>query len=204
MACWSGADSSTPVRNADRGARGARHSVVMRPTRAALAILLTAVLTVPMPTAASVAPAPDRRDSTERTAAASLRDRVIALTNKKRANHGCNRVRRNDALSRAAQKHSRRMGDYYAAGHSLDASVEHRLPGEPTLRRRVNKAGYRNWVLLGENIAAGQPTARAVMRSWMGSEGHKANILNCRFKDIGVGLVWADGVPFWTQDFGRK
>ena len=179
----------------------------MRMRRAVLAVFVAAVLWAPTPTATSVAPAAERGDRVERTervTTASLRDRVIALTNKKRVNRGCNPVRRNAALSRAAQKHSRRMGDYYAAGHSLEDSVEHRLPGEPTLARRVTRAGYRNWVLVGENIAGGQPTARAVMQSWMGSDGHRRNILKCRFKHIGVGLVWSDGVPFWTQDFGRK
>ena len=55
-----------------------------------------------------------------------------------------------------------------------------------------------------ENIAAGQPTVTAVMDAWMASPGHKANILNCAYTDIGVGYaVNSSGTPYWTQDFGK-
>ena len=52
----------------------------------------------------------------------------------------------------------------------------------------------------GENIAQGQTSAQQVMTDWMNSSGHRANILNCQFTAIGVGLNtngW-----YWTQDFG--
>ena len=58
---------------------------------------------------------------------------------------------------------------------------------------------------MGENIAAGYPTPAAVMDAWMNSAGHRANILNCAFAEIGVGH--ATGGPFgayWTQDFGTR
>lgn len=56
----------------------------------------------------------------------------------------------------------------------------------------------------GENIAYGQPTAQAVMDAWMNSPGHRANILNSSYTQIGVGAV-ADnnGTIYWTQDFIR-
>lgn len=40
------------------------------------------------------------------------------------------------------------------------------------------------------------------MKAWMNSPGHKANILNCEFRTLGVGAYFADGGPWWTQDFG--
>lgn len=56
---------------------------------------------------------------------------------------------------------------------------------------------------LGENVAWGYPTAAAVMRGWMHSEGHRDNILNKRFHRIGLGLARAsDGTPYWVQNFG--
>ncbi|WP_234461014.1 CAP domain-containing protein, partial [Streptomyces sp. MBT51] len=42
----------------------------------------------------------------------------------------------------------------------------------------------------------------AVMESWMNSPGHRANILNCSFKEIGVGRQDSSGGPVWTQNFG--
>ena len=65
---------------------------------------------------------------------------------------------------------------------------------------RAKKAGITD--LGGENIARGQANAQLVMDSWMNSPGHKANILNCDFKTLGVGAHFASGGPWWTQDFG--
>ncbi len=57
--------------------------------------------------------------------------------------------------------------------------------------------------LVGENIASGYATARAVMRAWMHSPGHRANILRKGFRKIGLGLaVSSNGTRYWVQDFG--
>lgn len=66
---------------------------------------------------------------------------------------------------------------------------------------RITDAGYR-WSTYGENIAKGQRTPAAVMDSWMNSPGHRANILNCSFKELGVGVEDSPGGIVWTQDFG--
>ena len=42
------------------------------------------------------------------------------------------------------------------------------------------------------------------MDSWMNSSGHRANILNCSFKELGVGIEQGDGGPWWTQNFGAR
>ncbi len=56
----------------------------------------------------------------------------------------------------------------------------------------------------GENVARGQRDAADVMNSWMNSAGHRANILNCGFKAIGVGVAkGVDGTLVWGQLFGR-
>ncbi|WP_199833074.1 CAP domain-containing protein, partial [Streptomyces puniciscabiei] len=60
---------------------------------------------------------------------------------------------------------------------------------------------------LAENVAAGQATAAGVVKAWMKSPGHRARILNCSLKHVGVGYVKASGSaggPYWTQDFGAK
>ena len=57
----------------------------------------------------------------------------------------------------------------------------------------------------GENIAAGQSTPAAVMDAWMKSTGHRANILNCSSRAIGVGIGRGGSYgTYWTQDFGRE
>ncbi len=54
----------------------------------------------------------------------------------------------------------------------------------------------------GENIASGQRTAQAVVTAWMNSEGHRKNILNPNFTEIGVGYATkSNGTPYWTQMF---
>ncbi|MBO3740117.1 CAP domain-containing protein, partial [Actinoplanes flavus] len=54
-----------------------------------------------------------------------------------------------------------------------------------------------------ENIAYGYRTATDVVTGWMNSPGHRANILNCKSKTVGVGVAYAtDGTPYYTQDFG--
>ena len=141
-------------------------------------------------TAADLAPQP------ERAAPADVKRKVVLLTNKRRRANGCRPLKAVRALNVAAQGHSRRM----AAANELS----HKLPGEPNAGARLRRAGY-HWTMWGENIAYGQPTARAVVKAWMRSPGHRRNILTCRFRHIGVGLALSDsGAPYWTQDFGRR
>jgi uncharacterized protein YkwD len=66
-------------------------------------------------------------------------------------------------------------------------------------------AGYDIGHGWAENVAAGYRTARAVMTGWMNSAGHRANIVNCRYRAIGVGVARAgDGGLYWTQDLGGR
>jgi uncharacterized protein YkwD len=62
--------------------------------------------------------------------------------------------------------------------------------------------GYR-FHRAAENIAAGQPSPAAVVAAWMGSSGHRANIVDCRLTELGVGVaVGGSYRVYWTQDFG--
>jgi uncharacterized protein YkwD len=171
----------------------------MRKVLAALTVLTAALAVAPASTATS---APDV--GAERVTAPvdrlgtldAIRQRVVTLTNNRRRNHGCNNLSRNDALDRAAQTHTRKMANRN--------TLSHQLRGEASLGVRVRRAGY-NWSLLAENIAAGYTTPEAVVRGWMNSRGHRRNILNCRFRHIGVGYAVSDrGTPYWTQVFGRR
>jgi len=61
----------------------------------------------------------------------------------------------------------------------------------------------RTWRTGGENIACGQRTEAEVLRSWINSSGHRANILNRNFTHVGFGIaVAADGTVYWCVNFG--
>ncbi|MFJ4840255.1 sigma-70 family RNA polymerase sigma factor [Streptomyces sp. NPDC088746] len=135
------------------------------------------------------APAPAPKASSAPSAA----EEVIALVNSERAKEGCAPVSDNSLLAKAASRHS---ADMVARDYFSHTSPDGTDPGA-----RITAAGYR-WSTYGENIAKGQPTAAAVMDSWMNSSGHRANILNCAFKEIGIGREDSSGGPVWTQNFG--
>ena len=127
-------------------------------------------------------------------ATVSVQNQVIQLVNVQRTKVGCRALVLDARLSRAAQAHSIDMAKRRYFSHtSLDGR---------TFAQRIRAQGYTG-SLIGENIAAGYPTPKAVMDAWMKSPGHKANILNCRYRAIGVGS--AVGGPYryyWTPDFG--
>ena len=58
--------------------------------------------------------------------------------------------------------------------------------------QRIEKQGY-DWSWWGENIAWGYPTPREVVEGWMSSPGHRSNILNAKFADLGVGVAFVNG-----------
>ena len=123
------------------------------------------------------------------------RRRVAALVNARRIEHGLRPLRLIPAVNRAAQNHSRDQARMHLMTHiGSDGS---------TCGERLNRQGY-DWSAWGENVAMGYPTARSVVRAWMHSAGHRANILNARFRHLGVGLRRAaDGTPYWTLDLAR-
>ncbi|WP_282204860.1 CAP domain-containing protein [Kitasatospora fiedleri] len=102
-------------------------------------------------------------------------------------------MRSNAKLATAALRHSEDM----AARNFFD----HTNPDGAGPQQRIDAVGYA-WSGWGENIARGQKDAAAVMESWMNSPGHRANILNCKFTELGVGVHLGTGGPWWTQDFG--
>lgn len=120
---------------------------------------------------------------------------VIALVNSERAAAGCGPLKEDAQLRTAAQGHSDDMANRDFFSHTNPDGAD---PG-----KRTTAAGYR-WSTYGENIAMGQQTPQQVMDSWMKSPGHRANILNCSFKDIGVGIHQGGGGPWWTQNFGAR
>ncbi|MEV0523807.1 sigma-70 family RNA polymerase sigma factor [Streptomyces sp. NPDC050439] len=146
--------------------------------------------TTPKPTRTSSPP-----QAPQAPAGNSYGEQVTRLANAERAKSGCGPLTLNSKLDDAAQGHSDDMAERDFFDHT---NPDGKDPGD-----RVTAAGYK-WTTYGENIAAGQRTPAAVMDSWMNSSGHRANILNCSFKEIGVGYRQGSGGPWWTQNFGAR
>ena len=103
----------------------------------------------------------------------------------------------NAQLAAAADRHSTDM-----AVHNL---MDHTGSDGSSAAQRITQAGY-VWSAWGENIAAGYPTAAAVVQGWLGSPGHCANIMSARFTDFGASCrssAAATYGSYWTTDFGR-
>ena len=120
----------------------------------------------------------------------SFESEVIRLVNEIRAQNGLARLTANWELSRVARYKSQDMVDNRYFSHTSPTY------GTPFQMIRAFGLSFRT---AGENIAYGQRTPQAVVNAWMNSSGHRANILNASYTQIGVGYV-ANG-HYWTQMF---
>ncbi|MFC7218227.1 CAP domain-containing protein [Streptomyces polyrhachis] len=144
----------------------------------------------PTPTAKAPAPAKPAPQPADSTAAAEAE--VLRLVNQERAQAGCRPVEASAPLAKLA-------GDFSADMAARDF-FDHTDPDGDDPWERAEAAGVTD--LGGENIAVGQANAQSVMDAWMDSDGHRANILNCEFTTLGVGVHFGGGGPWWTQSFG--
>jgi uncharacterized protein YkwD len=98
-----------------------------------------------------------------------------------------------------------------ALAHSADMATRRHMAHEGSdgsqVGARATRAGY-GWRLIGENIAAGQPTAREAVEGWIESPGHCANLMNPAFREMGAGYAISrarmPGFVYWTQVFGTR
>ncbi|MBQ9744303.1 MAG: SafA/ExsA family spore coat assembly protein [Clostridia bacterium] len=118
---------------------------------------------------------------------------VIHLVNDIRAEKGLKELTYNWEISRVARYKSQDMKDNKYFSHTSP------VYGSPFQMMKSFGITYKT---AGENIARGQRTPKEVVDAWMNSSGHRANILNSSFTQIGVGYV-ADG-NYWTQMFVGK
>ncbi len=147
------------------------------------------------PTKAQTTPPAKPKTTAPAAGNLSYEQQVLAITNTERAKAGCKPLAYNAKLATAARKHSQDMAtnDYFS----------HTSQDGTSFATRITNAGYK-WSGAAENIAKGQRTPADVMKAWMNSSGHRANILNCGLKDLGVGLAYQGKTPIWTQDFGSQ
>jgi uncharacterized protein YkwD len=126
--------------------------------------------------------------------APDVRTEVVTATNAERARHRLGLLTLDSGLARAAQQHSEDM--------VRRAFFAHENPDGAQVWDRALAAGYR-YRKVAENIAAGQRTAKEVVRGWMDSPGHRANILDGELTQIGVGRAEGGSYGvYWTQVFG--
>ncbi|MFF9912662.1 CAP domain-containing protein [Streptomyces sp. NPDC013457] len=156
---------------------------------------------------ASAAQAPSRAPASEKAVVAAAPqpggagtsaqfvEQVVALVNTEREKAGCSPLRADGRLHESAQAHADDMADrdYYA----------HTTPEGRDAGDRITAAGY-TWSSWAENIHRGPKTPVEAMEDWMNSDGHRRNILNCSFKDLGVGVALTSGGPWWVQNFGVR
>ncbi|MCW2952817.1 MAG: SCP-like extracellular [Conexibacter sp.] len=170
-------------------------------------LALLAALLVPASAGARAGACDAGRVAVTRATVAQARDATLCLLNRERTRRGLRPLTMNERLTRVAAAHSRDMViERYFAHDSLDGT---------TPFQRIIAAHYvppkAGWSL-AENIGWGaddlaQPLA--LVRAWMHSAPHRANILSRDFREIGVGI--AAGVPVrsdgtggtYTTDFGR-
>lgn len=170
-----------------------------------LAMVVVALVGAPPALAEQACPAANATPASA-TKGEILRSTLCAL-NRERAHSGLPRLKLNEQLSRAARRHARDMAkrNYFS----------HDTLGGGTFVDRIRAEGYlkgvHSWVV-GENLAwgsRGYSRPRVIMKLWMNSPGHRANILNASFREIGIGLAYDapvahGGKPacIYATDFG--
>jgi uncharacterized protein YkwD len=138
-----------------------------------------------------------------------LRTSVLCLVNEARGRHGVRPLSFNEALRKSATNHSRTMVQ--------SGRLSHYGPRGSTLAARIAQSGYLSSAgnyRLAENIAAGSGPAwgspMAIVRRWMASTEHRANILDPHLHDFGVGVARGDPsgnggkAATYTLDFGAR
>jgi uncharacterized protein YkwD len=125
--------------------------------------------------------------------------RVVELTNVERSQAGLSPLQFNPVLAAVAQKHSVDMAlnDFFAHTGSTGSQIGDRISSE----------GYKS-SYYAENISAGRSTPEEAVTAWMNSDGHRTNILNPQFQEIGVGYYFlandigeVNYTYYWTQVF---
>ncbi|MEV7773383.1 sigma-70 family RNA polymerase sigma factor [Kitasatospora sp. NPDC086791] len=150
---------------------------------------------VPTPTPTST-PTPTPTPTRTVTAAptSSPERQLVDLVNAERGKVGCAPLRIDPRLHSAAQKHTDDM--------ATRGFFDHVNPDGVRTDTRITAAGYR-WSQWGENLDRGPTSPATVLAHWMDGGIHQSNMLDCGFKDIGVGFATSQaGTAYWTEDLG--
>lgn len=168
-------------------------------------------LSVPMPQSAAFSSASSNADGSASSGgsrvllrvsspvrANAIQREILRLVNQERQHAGIGPLQLQGQLQQSAQRYAEQMSAQNFFGHE-DPQGKESID-------RIRETGYVDppcrcaWMYLtGENLAHGQETAAEVMRQWMASPGHRANILQEGFSEIGIGVF----ENYWVQHFGN-
>ncbi|MFI8828709.1 sigma-70 family RNA polymerase sigma factor [Streptomyces sp. NPDC053431] len=144
--------------------------------------------TTPPPTPSPTAtPTPTRTRAPE----PSPEERVTRLVNRHRAEAGCGPLRADPDLAAVARAYGHDMVDRRSYGHTGADGTD---PGT-----RMTAGGY-SWSAWAENLARGQSDPASVVADWMADAPHRANMLDCRYRDTGVAAVSGPDGTVWVQE----
>jgi len=122
---------------------------------------------------------------------------LLQLTNAERDKRGIAPLEYSTLLGKIAQRHAADMANHKTLTHTgSDGST-------PSERFGTAQCAY---LRRGENIAAGYASPQRILQNWMASEGHRSNILDARFNQVGFGFAHqpdSDMRYYWVQVFGR-
>lgn len=156
-------------------------------TRTLRALILALATTATMAAPASAAGCANDDIAPTSKSLSEVKAATLCLVNEERADRGLKPLSTDARLGRAALRHSRDMVNrrYF----------DHRSPSGATMVERAKRARYfasaSSWSL-AENLAWGTGslgTPKAIVRGWMNSSTHRANILNGRLREVGLGVV---------------
>jgi uncharacterized protein YkwD len=176
--------------------------------RKILGVVATAAALAPLTTAAPAQAAGCKNADKHPSQATvkQLRAATVCLINVERRQRGRKSLRANAGLALAGQRHARDMVRRRYFAHSSRAGR--------SFMDRIVRTGYTRGgaAALGENLAWGShglATPRAIVRSWMTSPGHRANMLRAKFRHVGVGIVRAsprggNRAATYAAEFGRR
>ena len=196
-----GQATGTPVHASATAALTRRLTAVpMRATTATAGSTLSPTSS-PMPAVVAtetpiLSPTPIPQPSPSLSPATQSEAEVIVSINQERANRDLPALAEDERLTLAARAQSEDMAANGALSHTgSDGSS----PGD-----RISRQGY-DWVFYAENVGCGYTEASQMVQAWMGSEGHRNNILSTDAQHVGVGLVTTDTkcTPYWTAVFAK-
>jgi len=187
-------------------------TTVLAPTSAATATTDSKFIEMLTPTVeVEVTPSPVISDTVEPTSTfdeiiedtacvvdlnGGLEAEVISLMNVEREKNGVKILAEQSQLTEAAREHSTDM--------ACNNFFDHVSVQSGTVIERAEKLEY-EYTLIGENIAAGYLSAEEVVAAWMDSPGHRENILNPEYTQVGLGYVFYSGSnygSYWTAVYG--
>jgi hypothetical protein len=133
-----------------------------------------------------------------KTDAVALKKNIIVLSNSERERNNLNSLTENEALNKAAES---KLANMFSENY-----WDHTGPKGETAWDFISETGYQ-YQLAGENLARGFSNSEPTIKAWMASPTHRANILNSRYKEIGVavgsGKINGNATTVIVQLFGE-